>query len=445
MPAIADTRPYLDALGLAQHSLPGAHVGWLRSLREQAMAQFAERGFPTTREERWKYTNVDPMLRRPFTPAAKPTGALARASLDAAIGDFPGHRLVFVNGYYAPELSSGDALPQGAVAGGLAAALVREPERLEPYLGRIGSIHHGFTALNAAFLTDGAYLRLSRGIVLEQPIHLIFFAAAGDSLLIQPRNLIVAEDGSRATIIEHYLGHGDTRYLTNGVTELVTGVGSDIEHYRVQQQGAQAFHVGSMFVRQERNSRFTSHAIDIGGLLVRNDLGSVLGAEGAFCTLNGLYFADGRSHVDNHTEIDHAKPQGTSREFYKGVLAGRARAVFNGRVVVRPDAQRTDAQQMNKNLLLSEDAEVDTKPELEIYADDVQCSHGATVGQLDENALFYLRSRAVDEAAARDLLTYAFAHDVLSRMGLAPIRRQLERRLTARLLGGRDVKELELL
>jgi len=445
MTTAAATDSYLAALANMRARLPGEGVSWVRRLREAGASRFADKGFPTTRDEHWKYTNVAPLLRQPYAPVAA-TANIDAATLvrDAAFGDLRAHRLVFVNGWYAAALSSAK-VPAGVTVGSLAQQLAR-PDGLESYLGSVApSESHGFAALNSAFLADGAYIRVSADVVVEQPIHLIYLATGKDAqLLIQPRNLIVVERGAQVSVIEHYLSPAEAAHLTNAITEVVMESGTVLEHYRVQQHGVKASHVDGTYVRQARDSRFTSHAIDLGGLLVRNELRSVLNDEGAQCHFNGLYVVDGRSHVDNHTEVDHAKPRGTSREFYKGVLNGRGRAVFNGRVIVRPDAQQTDAEQMNNNLLLSDDAEVDTKPELEIYADDVKCSHGATVGQLDTEALFYLRSRAVDEAAARDLLTYAFAHDVLSRMRLAPVRVELERRLTKRLLAGRDIKELEL-
>lgn len=446
MTAAAPIDTYLAALAGARARLPGEGAPWVRALREAGASRFAEKGFPTTRDEHWKYTNVAPLLRQTYAPLAPAANVDAAViARDTAFGDLRAHRLVFVNGSYAAALSAAN-VPAGVVIGSLAQHLAR-PDDLETYLGSAAPAEgHGFTALNSAFVTDGAYVRVPAGIAIEQPIHVIYVAtAAAAPLLIQPRTLIVAERGAQVSVIEHYVSLGDVAHLTNAVTEVVTEPNAVVEHYRVQQHGAKASHIGGTYVRQARASRFTSHAVDLGGLLVRHDLRSVLNDEGAECHLNGLYVVDGRSHVDNHTEVDHAKPRGTSREYYKGVLSGRGRAVFNGRVVVRPDAQHTDAEQMNNNLLLSDDAEVDTKPELEIYADDVKCSHGATVGQLDSDALFYLRSRAVDEAAARDLLTYAFAHDVLSRMRLAPMRLELERRLTKRLLAGRDIKELELL
>jgi len=328
----------------------------------------------------------------------------------------------------------------------LADALSARPEVLEAYLGRcLPDVSHGFTALNTALLADGAYVHLSRGVSLEQPIHILYVTTdEAEAMLMQPRNLVVAEPDSQATLIEHYVANGETAYWTNTLTEVVAEANASVTHYRLQEEGLRAFHVGGLHVHLDRDSRFTSHGIDFGGRLVRNELRSVLDAEGAECHLNGLSVLGGRQHVDNHTHIDHASPRGTSREFYKGILDGRARGVFHGRIVVHPHAQHSDAEQLNHNLLLSRDAEADSKPQLEIYADDVKCSHGATVGQLDTDALFYLRSRAVDEAAARDLLTYAFARDVLQRIGLEPVRLQLERHLASGLLHGRDIRELEL-
>ncbi|BAU48138.1 FeS assembly protein SufD [Sulfurifustis variabilis] len=443
MNAIVDSKSnYLDAIAAGRGSAPGHAVPWVRALREHAAMQFEAQGFPTARDEAWKYTNVAPLVRQAYAPAS----GVADVPTDVNQIVFPGleaYRLVFVDGRYAPALSTPVSVA-GVEAGSLADALERRSDALEPYLGRIASLErHPFAALNTAFLADGAWLRLAAGAVVERPIHLVFLATGGQVLAL-PHNLIVLEEGAQATVIEHYFALSDGRYFTNALTETSLEKDARLEHYRVQQEGGQAYHIGGVHVQQRRASRFVAHAIDLGGLLVRNDLRAVLAAEHAECALNGLYVLDGRQHVDNHTLIDHAKPHGTSSEYYKGVLDGRSRAVFNGRVIVQPDAQHTDARQMNNNLLLSEDAEVDTKPELEIYADDVKCSHGATVGQLDADALFYLRSRAIEESAARDLLTYAFANDILSRFRLQPIRHELERKLTARLLHGREIKELEL-
>ncbi len=446
---VSDIRPlYLDAIRAQRDALPGLSVSAIRTLREEGLARFAELGFPTTRIEDWKYTNVSAIAGQLFKPVNGASVNVSSGQLQSHLfADLPAHRLVFVNGRYAPALSSVGALPAGVIVGSLADILATRPEIAEPHLGRIAPTGtNGFTALNTALFADGACVHLARGAVVEQPIYVVYVVTGEtDSVMTASRNLIVLEEGAQATVIEQYLALGDARYLTNVVTETALGTNSRLEQYRLQQENAKSYHIGAWHVRQARDSRFVSHTVDLGGLLARNDLHSVLGAEGAECEFNGLYVVDGRSHVDNHTCVDHAKPRGTSREFYKGVLDGMARAVFNGRVVVHPDAQQTDAQQMNNNLLLSRNAEVDTKPQLEIYADDVKCSHGATVGQLDADELFYLRSRAIDEQAARDLLTYAFANDVLSRMKLTAIRLPLEQRLTTRLLRGRSIRELELI
>jgi len=448
MTAAADNLSlYLDAAHALRATLPGASVPWVRALRAQGLARFAEAGFPSTRLEDWKYTNVSAVAGRLFAPSTDAAPRVEAAALQASLfTELPAHRLVFVNGRYAPALSSVGALPAGATISSLAEVLAARPELVEPHLGKVAPAEaNGFVALNTALFADGACVHLARGTRVAQPIYIVY-VTAGDAAdtLTAPRNLVVLEEGAQATVIEQYLALDAQRRLTSAITEVALGAGGRLEQYRLQQENAKSYHVGGWHVRQARDSRFVSHTVDLGGLLARNDLHSTLDAEGAECELNGLYVVDGRGHVDNHTCVDHARPRGTSREFYKGVLDGAARAIFNGRVVVHPGAQQTDAQQMNNNLLLSRNAEVDTKPQLEIYADDVKCSHGATVGQLDADALFYLRSRALDEQAARDLLTYAFANDVLARMRLDAVRLPLERRLTARLLHGRAIRELEL-
>ncbi len=438
-----DTRgDYLQAIRTLEHELPGRN-SWMKDLRAAAAARVEAVGFPTVRDEAWKYTNLAALMRQRFLPIAS-APSFANEQLERLLPDgLDTYRLVFVNGRLRADLSS-PTLGNGEVASSLAQQLRDHPGALEPHLGRVlPDAIHSFAALNTASFVDGACVRLRAGATLERPIHLIYVGVP--EALVQPRTLIIAQAGSRATIVEQYVGADGDRYFTNAVTEVVLEQGASIEHYRLQQESGRGFHIGGLYVRGEAQSSFTSHAIDLGGLLVRNDLQVALNAVGAVCTLNGLYVADGRQHIDNHTCIDHAKPGCTSREFYKGVLDGRARAVFSGRVVVQPDAQRTDAEQVNNNLLLSEDAEIDTKPELEIYADDVKCSHGATVGQLDLDQLFYLRARGVDDAAARDLLTFAFANEILQRLRLAPLRATLERLLTTRLLQGRGIRELELL
>ncbi len=438
-----------EAYAATADSLPGTQQRAVRALREQSLEQFTALGFPTTRLEDWKYTNVAPIAEGGFVPAVRRAHEVPTAQAVAALlfPDLDAHRLVFVDGHYTEALSAIGSLPPGATVMSLAAALTHDPGPVAAGLNRLAPADdHAFAALNAAFFADGAYIVLERGVEVDRPVHLVFLATASAAGHMLPvRNLILAAEGSRATILEHYVClAAEGRYFTSVVTEVKAAPGAALEHLRLQQESETAFHVGGLYARLEQGSRLAATAVDLGGRLVRNDVQAALTAAGAQCVLNGLYVVDGRSHVDNHTHVDHAQPHGTSREFYKGVLDGRARAVFNGRIVVHPNAQHTDAQQENRNLLLSEDAEVDTRPQLEIYADDVKCSHGTTVGSLDADALFYLRSRAMDEQAARDLLTYAFAHDLLARIRLAPIRLALEQRLTTRLLHGRAIREREL-
>ena len=415
---------------------------WIKQVREEAFASFMEQGFPTTRHEDWKYTSVAALEKTAFEPVAAGS-VLAEIPAIFAFSDLACHQLVFVNGHYSPALSRLLPLPAGVRIASLAAVLTEGNEVLEQHLFRhADSREHAFTALNTALAADGAYVYLPPDAVIAEPIHLLFVATTGEkSLMAHPRNLIVAGENSHATFIEHYVGMDEGVYFTNAVTELLAGRNTAIEHIKLQEESHKAFHIATLQVYQEASSRFASHSVSLGAALARNDINSILDAEGAECTLNGLYLADGSQHVDYHTRVDHARPYGTSREFYKGVLDGRARGVFNGKVFVHHDAQKTDAQQTNKNLLLSRDAEVDTKPQMEIYADDVKCSHGATVGQLDENMIFYLRSRGIGESAARSLLTYAFATDVLNRLDLAPVRRNLEAKLLARLPEGQKIKE----
>lgn len=436
---------YLAQFEQQRAHLPGARQAWLGDLRDAAMARFAALGFPTPKDEDWKYTPTAPIERREFRLAdGAPDGITANELQPFLLDDAAEHLLVFVNGHFVPALSRLQALPRGVTLTSLAAALEHAPDALRAHLTQSQRLDgHAFAALNTAFMRDGAYLHLAPGAVVTAPIHLLHLssAAADAPHVAYPRIIIIAEDNSQATIVETYAGLGETGYFTAAVTELLVGPNAIVDHYKLQQEGLRAFHVGALYARQERDSVFSSHSLSLGGALVRNDLRALLDAEGADCTLNGLYVAGGRQHVDNHTRIDHAKPHGTSRECYKGILDGMARGVFNGRVVVHPDAQKTDAYQSNKNLLLSAGAEVDTKPQLEIYADDVKCAHGATVGQLDDDAIFYLQSRGIRREDARSLLTYAFASDIVGRIKLPALRGRLERLLAAQLPKSEGVKE----
>jgi Fe-S cluster assembly protein SufD len=445
MSDLAQTNAYVDMFVHASNDLPGNGEAWVQQVRKKALARFVEQGFPTRRDEDWKYTNVGPIQKSVFQLPDKELNGVAHEQLDAFLfRDLLCHKLVFVNGHYSQALTSLGTLPDGVSVDSLAQTLRNRPDALRLYLGQCATTEkYGFVALNTAFLSDGAYVHVPTDIIVPAPIHVLFVSTGdSDETLVQPRNLIVVEKNSQVTIIESYVSLTETRHLTNAVTEIVAHENCAIEHYKVGQESLKAFHIGGLYVQQKANSRFTSHNITLGGALVRNNIQESLGAEGGECVLNGLYLATGRQHVDNHTDIDHAQPHCTSREFYKGVLDGRAHAVFNGRIIVRQDAQHTDAQQENKNLLLSRGAEVDTKPQLEIYADDVKCAHGATVGQLDENAIYYLRSRGISEEDARSVLTYAFADDVLRRIGIHPIRTYVEEKLATRLLHGRQFEEL---
>jgi len=370
---------------------------WLRHLRRAAFERFAALGFPTTHNEDWKYTNVTPFTKIPFERSRRP----APRSL---------------------------APPKGATVTSLAHALETEPGLLEEHLARYAGFHNNaFVALNTAFMSDGVLIRIPNGAVIEEPIHLVFTSSEQDRPTVSyPRTLILAGRNSQAVIIEEYRGADGSLYFTNAVTELVAGEGAVIEHYKLEKEGDRALHFGALQVRQARSSSFTSHSIALGGALVRNELNVVLDGEGAECALNGLYVAGGQQHIDNYTTLDHAQPRTTSYELYKGILDGSAQGVFHGRIIVRQDAQKTDAIQRNKNLLLSQKAVINTKPQLEIYANDVRCTHGATVGQVDPEAVFYLRSRGIGHQDARNLLTYAFASEMIERMKFEPLRSRLE-------------------
>jgi Fe-S cluster assembly protein SufD len=421
--------------------LQGTSPAWIQSLRHDAFARFETLGLPTARHEDWRHTSLAPLARTTFRlPAERSLGSARPSSLG-----LDSHEAVFLNGRFAPWLSSLSGLPAGVQVTSLAEALASHPERLSGRLAQIASVDgQAFTALNTAFLEDGAYIHLEANAVAGKPIHLLFYStnAEGLATLSHPRTLVVAERGSQARIVETYAGPEGEAYFTNAVTELALGEGSIVEHYKMQRESEHAFHVGRIQADQGRNSQFASYSLSFGGALVRTDIDVRLGGEGASCGLYGLFLGHGSQHVDHHTVIDHAVPHCSSRELYKGVLDEKARGVFFGTILVRPDAQKTDAQQTNKNLLLSKDALVTSTPRLQIEADDVRCKHGSTTGQIDPLALFYLRSRGLGEAEARSVLTYAFAADVLERVTLPEVRKPLASYLSMRLPGVRDLAEV---
>ncbi len=416
-----------------QITLPGA----LASLRDDAFSCFDRLGFPTTRLEEWRFTNVAPIAETPFVAPTTLTD-YTRADLDALhLPRLGGPELVFVNGTFAPALSTTDGLPAGVRTRSLATVLAHDDDAaaVALHLGRLARIEsQAFTALNTAFLRDGAVVEVAPGVVVDTPIHLLFVTRSGvEPVLSQPRVLVVVGANSQVRVIESHAGDGETPYLSNTVTEVSAGDHALIDHYTLVREAAAAFRVGSLHAALGRASNFSSHIITLGGAIVRNEARVVLAGEGGECTLNGLYLANGRQLVDNQTTIDHAQPHCDSHELYKGILGGRSRAVFNGKIIVRLDAQKTDAKQSNKTLLLSEDAQITTKPQLEMFADDVRCTHGATVGQLDQDALFYLRSRGLSRDQARQLLTHAFAADLLGHIKVEAIRTQLDALLLERL------------
>ncbi|MCC6163804.1 MAG: Fe-S cluster assembly protein SufD [Acidobacteria bacterium] len=401
---------------------------WLRETRARAAATFREEGLPTTRDEEWRFTPVGPVAGMPSRPASPSSTGGVDGFL---FTDFAGPQLVFVNGEYAPALSRTHALPAGIRVASIASLLASNPGAIEPHVGRaIRFRQKGFTALNDAWFADGAALIVDANARIETPIHLLYFSTGSGTSY--PRTLVVAGANSDVTLVESFAGT-DTAYLTNALTEVIAAEGAHVDHYKVNRESLRAHHVASTHVLLSRASVFATHNISLGGQLTRNDVNATLDGEGIECTVNGLYLADGDRLVDTHTAIDHAKPHCHSYEIYKGVLDGRSRGVFNGKIFVREDAQKTDAKQTNQVLLLSDDATIDTKPQLEIFADDVKCTHGATVGQLSEESLFYLRARGIGRDDARALLIHAFAESVVANIRIDAVRHALERVLLARL------------
>jgi Fe-S cluster assembly protein SufD len=400
------------------------------------MESFAELGFPSTHDEDWKYTNVAPLVSVPFAPArVKLTEEVQRRIERLPLADLGCSRLTFFNGRFVPELSKLREVPAGLKAGSLASAFKNHGALLERHLARYAEVRtHPFVALNTAFFEDGAFVEIPKGAVLQKPLHILQVSLGGGRTTVShPRNLILVGSTGQATIIETFFSLAEEATFTNTVTEIVAGDGALVDYYKVQQESDAALHYARVQLQQERTSTVATHSIQLGSALTREEVQTVLAGEGAESLLLGLYVISGQQHVDNHTTIDHARPHCSSREVYKGVLEGKSQGVFNGKIIVRPDAQKTDSKQSNKNLLLSEDAIINTKPQLEIFADDVKCTHGATVGQIDPEAVFYLRSRGIAADEAKSLLTYAFANDLMERIKFQPLRERLAERLFARL------------
>lgn len=407
---------------------------WLNELRQGGISRFEEVGFPGNKTELWRFTNVQPIARVPFKLADVQRGPAARKAVDefsfktqAAI------ELVFINGLFAPEWSKLDAMPQGVTAGSLAEAFDRHGEVIQAHLAKHARIQDNpFVALNTGFLRDGAFVHVARGAVVSQPIHLLFVTVPGaEPIVSHPRVLIVAEENSQSTVVESYVGQGEGNYFTNAVTEIIAAQDALVDHSRLQQETLEAFHISTTQTFLDTRAQVVSHAATLGGKLTRNDVNVWLGGEYAYATINGLVIIGGHQHCDNHTLLRHEKANCPSHELYKHILDGHASCVFKGQIFVQKDAQKTDSKQQSKVLLLSDDAMMNSQPALEIYADDVKCTHGSTTGPVNEDMVFYLRSRGVSLEAARHLLTYAFAADVTRRMKVEPVRRRLEDFLAA--------------
>lgn len=410
-------------------------IPWLEELRRDGAARFNAVGFPSSKEEEWRFTQINPITRTRFLPARREGagGLVADAVRDLSFGSEAAVELVYINGRFEPRLSRLDKPPRGVRVMSLTEAAETAQHLVSPHLGKYARAQaNPFIALNTGSLRDGAFVHAERTSALGRPLHLIFLSTTGhEPTVSHPRVLVIAEEAAQLTVVETYAGAGDGIYFTNAVTEIVAGQNARIDHCKLQQESLRAYHVATMQVELARGANFVSHSASVGSRITRNDLNVVMAGEHAEATLNGLVLIGGEQHVDNHTLLDHASPNCPSHELYKHVLDGRASGVFKGKILVRPDAQKTDSKQTSKTLLLSDEALMNSQPALEIYADDVKCTHGSTTGPVDEEQVFYLRSRGIGLEAARHLLTYAFAADITRRIRVEPVRRRLENFMAA--------------
>ncbi|MFH1417568.1 MAG: Fe-S cluster assembly protein SufD [Planctomycetota bacterium] len=439
------TDVYAEKFSRHTEFVDGESPLWLSPIREAALAQFTKQGFPTVRDEEWRHTNVAPLAETEFDPADQNETRVSPEQIGQfRLGDGNEALFVFVNGRFAEHLSDMATLPAGVRVMDLSDALAANLPAVQDHFTRnAGTASNAFVALNTAFAGHGAFVEIPRGAIVETPIHLLFVSEAGDRpTAAHPRNLIVAGEGSQFRVIEHYVALDQGVYFNNVVTEVLADENVVGDHCKVIRESDGAYHIATLQVRQGPCSNISSQTICLGGAIVRNDIALVLDGEGAQCELDGLYLLTGKQHADNHLRVEHRTPHTSSREFFRGILDGRSRGVFCGRIVVQPGAQKTNAKQTNMNLLLSDQAQVDTKPQLEIFADDVKCTHGATIGQIDEDAIFYLRSRGIGEDAARSLLTYAFAGESLARVRDQRLRGQLEQLVLSRLQNGELLRGL---
>jgi Fe-S cluster assembly protein SufD len=403
---------------------------WLRDIRSGAIARFETLGFPTMKQEAWRFTSVAPIAEGSFELATPPARVPQLDEIRPFLLFDAGYRLVFLDGFFQPSLST----PFFDDVQSLSHVVTHRQDLVRQHLGKYATAQdHPFSALNTAFVNEGAFVHVPAKATLAEPIQLLFLASGDKRVVTHPRNLVVVEREGRASIVETYASLGQGPYWTNSVTEIVAGDGARVDYHRVQRESARAYHVATTQTHQGRDSTIHLHTVAFGAALSRHDIGTVLAGPGGTLILNGLYLLADQQHADHHTTIDHAADHCESHEYFNGVLDGKSRGVFTGRIVVRPGAQKTDSKQTNNNLLLSADAHADSQPQLEIYADDVKCTHGSTVGPLDPRALFYLRSRGIAETDARRLLTYGFAAEILGRMDVGALRAELDRIVRDRL------------
>lgn len=421
---------YIEALLAGTRELPESRHGWLNERRGAALERANALSVPTTRDEDWRFTDLTQLTRQQFRAVTESTKVATEALAPCVVPE-AGARLVFVDGVYAPALSSAAEENSGALVGPLSEAVQREAGQIEPHLAKLAHFEHNvFAALNTAHLRDGAVVMVPKGVACEKPVH-VLNVATQPGTVVYPRLLVVVEDGAQCTVIEEYYSIGDDAYFTNAVTEIAVGATARLRHIKLQNEHARAFHIGTCAVDVSKDATYISQTVTLGARLSRYELGVALNGEGACAQMDGLALISGRQLADTHTLIDHAQPNGRSAQLHKTIVDGAAHAVFNGKIYVRPGAQLTDSSQQSRNLLLSDKATVDTKPQLEIFADDVKCAHGATVGQLDAEQLFYLVSRGVSERAARNLLTYAFGASVIERIPVRSVVTRLERAVMA--------------
>lgn len=419
---------YISNFDTFEKKLNGGSKTYLHEIRKKALRELASLNFPTLRNEEWKYTDVTPIVNNNFVLAANSTlPRLTKNDIEKFLfNDFDYHLLVFVNGIFSEELSDLKELPRNTFIGSLKKLYKEKPQLVDQHLNKVSRIENAFNALNTAYASDGFAAIIPDGVIVEKPIQILYLnSSETEQILSVPRNLIMVGKNSQLSVITNHRGTGSEKYFSNIVTEILVDENSIVDLYKVQYENDDAYHIEKVQAVQKKNSVFNHYNINFGGAIVRNDINSLLDDENIETHFYGLYLAHGKQHVDNHTFADHAKPNCMSNELYKGILDDDARGVFNGKIIVRKDAQKTNAYQSNKTILLSKTAKIDTKPQLEIFADDVKCSHGATVGQLDEEAEFYIRSRGVPQELAKSMLIRAFANDVIEKVKIEPLKAQL--------------------